>query len=59
MNMVCDMCLKELECIKIGQVMKINEGYDLVRFDLYECPSCGIRIRTGFGKPYPNPMRKK
>lgn len=57
MKIMCDRCRRYMQLLKSGLTMSINNDWDLVRYDLYECPSCLHRVRTGFGKPYPNPTR--
>jgi hypothetical protein len=57
MKMVCDRCKVNMECLRVGLVMDIDE-YSSVKYDLYECPSCLIKVRTEFGKPFPRTVRK-
>lgn len=53
----CVECDREMECLKIGLRTTINQGRDIVHYDLYECPSCLIKVRANFGRPYPKPVR--
>ena len=48
---LCKPCNTRMKCVENGH--SIDYGYSSKQHgDLYECPSCGYGIVTGFGRPF-------
>lgn len=49
---LCASDYSELKMITMG--VEVPYGSDeLVQGDLWQCPTCGIQVLSGFGLPYP------
>jgi len=51
---VCKQCEREMQVVKIGQVvvqyLKDGSPYYLLNGDVLKCPACDTEVVTGFGK---------